>query len=284
MKPRQTIDLAPTTRRMPEPIKPLIEEYLNLIEEQLPSFLSGFYIHGSIALGAFNERLSDIDFLTVCSHLCTEHDLECLQQIHQTIGTKYPRWALEGYYLQWNDLGKLDEALPPYPFYADDKLNPGGYHSLNSITWQLLKTHGLALIGPQSDTLPFVVDWDVLIDRMMNNLNTYWVSFTRDPRRMVWLLNNNGIQWAVLGVLRLFYTFKEHDITSKTGAGEYALNHVPIRWHPIVQEALNIREQKRKPLFKSRIVRALEAIKFLRYVIQNLQHEHEGSIVVRSGN
>jgi hypothetical protein len=49
-------------------------------------------------------------------------------------------------------------------------------------------------------------------------MNTYWARFTTDPRYIAWLLADYGIQWTVLGVLRQFYTFREHAITSKVGA------------------------------------------------------------------
>lgn len=90
----------------------------------------------------------------------------------------------------------------------------------------------------------------MLIRKMLQNLNTYWASFTRQPGRMVWLWCDYGIQWAVLGVLRQFYTFREGDITSKSGAGEYALKQLPERWHRLIQEALNIRHETPGSLYR----------------------------------
>ncbi len=99
------------------------------------------------------------------------------------------------------------------------------------------------------------------------NLNTYWARFTQEPTRMAWLLSDYGVQWVVLGVLRQFYTFKEQDITSKTCAGEYAVEHLPERWHRMIQEALNIRNQTNSSLYRLRIIRAVEAVRFLKFVI-----------------
>ncbi len=72
--------------------------------KELPYFLSGFYLHGSIALNAFNAQLSDIDFIAFMSRQCTANDIESLQKIHQSIAAQYPLWRLEGSYLQGNDL------------------------------------------------------------------------------------------------------------------------------------------------------------------------------------
>lgn len=74
--------------RVPEQIKPLLEEYLILTESTLPGFMSACHIQGSIALGAFNERWSDIDFIAVTtSRKCTERDVEHLKAIHHTLAT-----------------------------------------------------------------------------------------------------------------------------------------------------------------------------------------------------
>ncbi len=86
--------------------------------------------------------------------------------------------------------------------------------------------------------------------------------------RLPQLLTNYGIQWAVLGILRLWYTFREHDITSKTDAGRYALTHLPVRWHPLIQEAINLRDAPEQRFYKSRVCRAWDAVQFLRYIIQ----------------
>lgn len=102
----------------------------------------------------------------------------------------------------------------------------------------------------------------------VQNLNTYWKSFTRKPARMSWLLTDFGAPWAILGVLRLYYTFREEEITPKTGAGEYALAHLPARWLRLIREAIHIREQTGAPAYRSRILHAVEAWAFLNVVIR----------------
>ena len=49
--------------RVPEIVRPPLEKFLTLMDAELPGFLAAFYLHGSIALGAFNERFGDIDFI-----------------------------------------------------------------------------------------------------------------------------------------------------------------------------------------------------------------------------
>jgi len=254
--------------RLPDEIQPLLEEFVAELGQQLPGFLSALYVQGSIALGAFNPHLSDIDFVAVISRRCTASDIECLTELHKAFQQKYPLWLLEGSYLQWGDLGKFEDSIKPHPHCHDGILQPCGYHDINSVTWWILRNYGVAVFGPDPEKLDFTVDWDLLITNMRENLNTYWVSYTTQPARIAWLLSNYGIQWAVLGVLRQYYTFNEHAIASKTGAGEYALVHLPQQWHRIVQEALNIRNQTADSLYSLRVARAVEAFRFLKYIIR----------------
>ena len=249
--------------RIPELLAAPLDEYMGLINIELPGLMCGFYIQGSIALDAFNEHFSDIDFITVVGRVYSESDVERLKAIHQTLERKYPRWPLEGSYVQ------LEGAvITSFLNYHDGILRPDSHVDMNDVTWWVLKNRGIALLGAEPDQLDLNVDWDVLIANMKHNLNTYWRQYTHRPGRMAWLLTDYGIQWAVLGVLRQFYSFKEHSITSKNGAGEYALAHLPGRWHPLIQEALNIRNKTGQSLYRFRFIRAIEAIRFLKFVIR----------------
>ncbi len=254
--------------RIPELIQPLLNHYLTLIEQSLPGFMLGFYLHGSIALGAFNEHFSDIDFIATISRVVTADDFERLSQIHHVIASNYPHWSLEGSYLQPHDLGQFQKSIPAYPTYYEGVLNPMAHHDVNSVTWWILKNRGVAVFGTEPRDLAFAVDFNLLLDNMKQNLNSYWAAYTRKPTRITWLFTDYGIQWTVLGVLRQWYTFQEHDITSKTGAGAYALTCMPQAWHRLIREAIAIREQNHMTQYKSRIGRAMDAFAFLRYVIQ----------------
>ncbi|MBW4623234.1 MAG: DUF4111 domain-containing protein [Cyanosarcina radialis HA8281-LM2] len=253
--------------KIPEAIYPLLDDYMQLLDRSVPDLAEAFYLHGSIALGAFNERMSDIDFIAVLRRRPTPQDITHLKTSHQILLARYPKWKLDGSYLQWNDLGCLPDAIAPSPYVADGVFHLEGYRDINLVTWWVLKHHGIALLGPSPQTLTFTVSWDELVARLHDNLNTYWQSWTRSPIQLPKLLSDYSVQWAVLGVLRLWYSFCEGDITSKTGAGIYALSHLPERWHPIVREALALREGCGQ-IYTSRIRRAYDAVEFLRYIIR----------------
>ncbi|GAB4212129.1 MAG: DUF4111 domain-containing protein [Roseiflexaceae bacterium] len=254
------------TTEIPPLVQRVLDEYIELVHTALPGLLEGLYLHGSLALGAYLPGRSDIDFIAITSRRCTPGDIAALGTVHATLSQRHPDAPLEGSYLQWPDLGLLEDAIPPHPHIHDGVLHPSGYHDINGVTWWVLKQHGLALLGPPASQLAIVVDWDDLIAKMHHNLNSYWASFVTVPQRALWLLDDWGIQWAVLGVLRQFYTFREQAITTKTGAGHYGLLHTPPRWHRLIQEAINLREGH-AAAYRSRVLRALEARAFLQLIV-----------------
>jgi predicted nucleotidyltransferase len=260
-------------QRIPKPIRPILENYISLIDEQLPGFISAFYVVGSIALDGFNERFSDIDFIVTLNHKASLQEIESLTAIHKKVEQDFPKWKLSGSYLQVNDLGHFENELEPHPYYHDGKFHKEGYFEINSVTWWILKNHGVTILGREPNDLPLMVDWDLLIVRMKENLNSYWASWTGRIDGFLVMLSDWGIQWTVLGVLRQYYTFRENSITTKIKAAEYALTCLPGRWFPLIQEAIDIREGKKTLHYRSKIVRMVDTVKFLKYIIQTSNAE-----------
>lgn len=257
-----------TSRRIPVPVLSILENYAALAEQECPGLIRAFYVVGSVALDGYDEQFSDIDFVAVISHPVSPTDMEALEHLHETVHRKFPKSKLSGSYLQWDDLGKFEEDIQPHPYYQDDRLHATGHFEINSVTWWILKNHGVTMWGPEPKDLPFTVDWDVLLANMRENLNSYWLGWTQQPRAFLVLLSDWGVQWTVLGVLRQYYTFRENSIVTKLDAAKYARNNFPDRWQPLIEEAIHIREGRRKRHYRSRISRMVDTVRFLKYAIQ----------------
>ena len=266
-------------QRIPEPIRPTLQDYISLVNQQIPGLMKGFYLEGSIALGGFNEHFSDIDFVALLNRPLTHTEFATLRKIHKVIGKCYPRWKMSGSYLQSDDLGGCNNLVLANICY-EGRLRLEGHFDWNWVAGWILKNHGIAIIGPEPQALPVTIDWDRLIERMRVNLNSYWAGWTRRPDAFGKMLFDLGLQWAVLGVLRQFYSFRENAITTKTKAGEYALTCVPSRWHRLIQEAIDIRAGRRSSAcrfrivrtkasaYQLRVVRTMEAVRFIKFIIQ----------------
>lgn len=254
--------------RLPEVIRPLLHTYLDQLAQHVPDLAQGVYVHGSIALEAFDAQRSDIDTLVVINRRAREDDTQKLTVLHKTIASQYPRWRLEVSYLQAADLGQPESAIQPHPIYHDNQFDAAGHFDVNPVTWWLLKNKGITLLGTEAQALPFTAGWDAVVDYMRHNLNTYWASFGKQPSRMIRSLTDDGVAWIVLGVLRQYYSFKEKDITSKVGAGEYVLKVLPVEWHTLIQDALDIRQGRKPKRYSSRFTRGYATVRFVRYIVE----------------
>lgn len=257
---------------IPRSVQPALDQYLARIAQVLPGFLVGFYLHGSITLGEYQPRFSDIDFITVVSRRSTAADVAALKNLHAELNQTYPNLRFSGSYLQPTDLGKPANEIEPCPYFQDDILQHGHF-DINAVTWWMLKHRGITLAGTPASELPFTVDVDAMLADMHHNMNVYWASYLRNPLRISQLFSDYGIQWIIPGVLRQFYTFNERSIVSKTAACEYALQHVPSRWHRLLHEAIAIRNDRPERFYRFRPQRTLDSYLFLRYIIQRCNRE-----------
>jgi hypothetical protein len=251
---------------IPIEILPLLEEFTNRLNAALPGLVTGFYLVGSIAQGGFNSRLSDVDFVALLSRRAAAADRTGLLNVHQQVEKLNYPWHLEGGYFQRSDLGCGAGEIQPFPNYHDGRLTWKGRDELSQVTWWILQRQGMAVFGPPPGELDFSVDLKQMLRGQRANLLSYWASWTRRPIRMALLLSDWGIQWTVLGVLRQFYTLRERDLTTKTGAGEYALTCLPQRWHRVIREAIRLRDTPARSLYHSRLARACDAYLLLQYI------------------
>jgi|SRR5215472_3511808 len=67
--------------RIPVSLQPLISAYLSALEP-LHTHFYGIYIHGSLALDAFEEQASDIDIVAIMQGEWTSYDLVQFKAIH----------------------------------------------------------------------------------------------------------------------------------------------------------------------------------------------------------
>lgn len=250
--------------KIPVSVQSVLNEYMTLLNERLPNTLVGLYLHGSIALNAFVENSSDIDFLTIINHRLATSEAAILYEIHQSIA-RNSKPDMDGYYLIQEEIGSQAEGL----YYNGGQLQDKTV--INPVTWWILKNKGIPVLGEE---LNIAVDRMDLLSYVSENMNTYWANRIRkieDSDPLLLLPKeflNEEIQWSILGILRQYYTLREHDIISKLGAGEYALKHVPEEWHHIINEAIQIRKGTGKTFFESEKKRLDTASLFMEYILK----------------
>lgn len=133
---------------------------------------------------------------------------------------------------------------------------------------------GITILGPESSELPIEVDFDLLLTKMHQNLNSYWKNWITKSSKLFSLASlalffkKESVEWGVLGITRLYYTFREKKITTKLGAGEYALEDVPAKWHKIIQESIHVRKGIVKSLYFSKMRRKKEVLEYMQFILE----------------
>jgi len=118
------------------------------------------------------------------------------------------------------------------------------------VTWHTVARHGLARRGPAPADVAIWADPQALAAWTLGNLDGYWRRLLDRASRMrsrwgLATLTPYAAVWVVTGMSRLHYTLATGEITSKEGAGSYALATFPERWQRVVRESLRLRRADR---------------------------------------
>jgi len=248
----------------------VVERYLGEIEASVPGLVEGVYLTGSVALGDFHARWSDVDFVSVCRERPTREAQGKLADVHERMAAKRARPVLDGWYLTWEDLASSPDRNRTLGLRAHEGVLRTGRNSVPPVLlWHELFDHGLHVWGPGLDEREIATDPDAVRAWCLDNLETYWTPWWH---RNAKLLSASGIgalgswapTWGVLGVTRIHYTLSTGKITSKCGGGEWALDVVDPEWRQILRECLRTRNRPDKPsLYRTPLRRRRDMLTFM---------------------
>ncbi len=259
--------------RVPIPVQKVVHDYITLFQNKLPKTLEGFYLHGSIALDAYINGSSDVDFISVVNKSLTAQDVEVISALHKKLNRKYKDTGMDGCYLFVEDIGKKQSEVKGCLHVNEGRTNWGN-DTINPITWWILKNKGIAILGPDVATYNFNVDERVLDEYVLENMNSYWSSRLKKIKKYKAFLIPNKlvdleVEWSITGILRQFYTLQEHDIVSKIDACKYAMHHLPKEFHNIINEAISIREGSDIRYCSSKKQRIDDTIQCMTYILEH---------------
>src|SRR2546421_4984037 len=200
---------------VPKSLQPLIDAYLKALEPLCMHFY-GIYIHGSIALDAFEEQESDIDIVALMHGEWTSRELTQLAAMHRQLLREQPLGThLDVLYLPFHNLGKHGKTLP-HAILRDGKFvvsaTPG---SLDAVTGWITKHQGIPLFGPEPSALPLEVSWKDVLAAMRFNLDGYWAGKARRPY-LFWF--DYWVMTAIATLCRILTAIEEGEIIAKSSA------------------------------------------------------------------
>ncbi len=263
--------------RIPLSLQPLINAYLSALEP-LHRLFYGIYIHGSVALDAFEEQASDIDIVAIMQGEWTSHELVTFEAIHTQLLREYPlSKRLDVLYIPFCDLGKQEEASP-HPLLRDGVFVSAAPGGLNAVIWWMTKHQGIRLLGPACSALPVEVSWKDVLAAMHFNLDGYWAGKAKRPYLF---LADYWVMTAVATLCRILTAIEEGEIITKSPALTRWRDRLPAHWHPLLDEAWRIRHAPHTPSpYRSRLNRMSMTLAFVKY---SRGRGHQGLAAASSG-
>jgi hypothetical protein len=261
-----------------ETVGEVTRRYLALVDELMPDRIEGLYLVGSVALDDYQPGVSDVDFVAVTKEALTADDLGALAGAHHLVRQGHAGPAFDGIYVRWDDLAGDPAAIEVVPHHDEELFHPTGGTEATPLQWLTLRTHPVALRGPERPDV--WTDADVVRAWIRDHLETYWRPWVERQQTLVgrgtMKLADEAVMWGVLGIPRLHETLATGDVVSKSAAGEYALATFGDDWAPIVTEALRLRrggsqseEYRRRPLARRR-----DALEFMTHVLDDVTSRH----------
>lgn len=233
---------------LPDQVTEVTSRFLTEIDERAPGLVEGLYLHGSLALTGEFFPGSDVDFVAVLPARPGEAELAALAGAHAAVLAAWPHPLFEGIHLVRADLAGPPDACPDLPFIHEGRFGRAGRFEINPVTWHELAGHAITVRGPGLAGADVWADDRVLWEFSHANLGSYWA---RVADLLVAMPERAGLPevaaWCVLGISRLHHLLATGSMTSKSGAGRYALTAFGPRWHPIIGEALRVRERPAAP-------------------------------------
>ena len=227
--------------KLPEPVQQVTAHYLALADARLPGLVEGLYLRGSLGFGEWYEGRSDIDFVAVTRARLGPEVVATLRPLHEQVDQTFPRPAYSGSYLTWDDLAGPPERTPDVPCVLEGQWYDAGRSELSVVTWHELAHHSVRVRGPAD--VEVWTDEGALRRYSHHNLAEYWApQVDRLADAPGAASRPDLVEWFVLGIPRLHHAIATGRLTSKDGAGHYALEVFgKERWRPLVAEALTHR-------------------------------------------
>lgn len=267
-----------TTEMSKLALPPLVREVTDAYlakDTEAPGLVEGLYLTGSVALADFHLKSSDIDFVAITSISCDPMGVTALERVHTQLAARYRHPFFDGPYVTWDQLAHDLRHVDPGPHAHEGHVWPRARNERHPVTWYTLARHGIAIRGPRRTEIAIWTNPAALAAWTRGNLQQYWRPWHRRHARLLskpglLCLGAWGPAWGVLGISRLHYTLTTGEITSKKGAGQYALDRFPAHWHRIINECLRIRAgvAARSP-YGNRLTRRHDALAFMDMAIED---------------
>jgi hypothetical protein len=224
---------------VPDAVQKVCAAWLDLIDAGAPGLVTGLHLRGGLGFGEYVEGASDVDMVAVLDHSPSYDEVAALEAAHAELAATHPQPPLDGFHLTAADLAKDPDDCPDLPCALHGWFEPADRYDVTPLGWHELARHSIAVRGE----LPKVwTDQRRLEDFTRHTLTTEWAEIAASLEKFPQESAADEATWHVLAAARMHHLLVTGEMTSKSAAGRWGLVHYDKRWHPVIREALRIRE------------------------------------------
>jgi hypothetical protein len=249
----------PRPGTLPDDVQRTVARYVRHVDRALPGRVAGFYLVGSVALGAYRSGRSDIDFVAVIDGgdderwVLSPTEVRGLRRAQLASGLHTGASAVRrghlaqpgtcnGVFVRATDLVRPVTEIEPLAGQVGARFRRGTAFDVNPVQWTTFARHGVAVRGAEPATLGLDPEPDRLAQWNLDNLERYWVPWAerslRRPGPRWRAMPGWSTAWGVLGAPRLHRTIATGDVISKEAAGAWAKDVLDARHHAIADAGL----------------------------------------------
>jgi Domain of unknown function (DUF4111) len=205
---------------------------------------AGMYLVGSLALGDFQPRESDLDLIIVTASALADEIIAALRELHQRFDHSAAVWAarVDAIYIPQ---GVVREASPTTARYLvlhwPEPLVLGNVESEWGSEWPIwrhtLREHGVVVSGPSPRALLDPVHPDDLRRASARKVEEWRALAHGDPKWVAGLHERRTHTYVVMTLCRLLYTLDTGSVASKPVAARWAARGRATRWSKLIGRA-----------------------------------------------
>ncbi len=240
LPPRDSIDHAPGRPQHWSDADADVTRWVIDTVDRIDDVLStaAVYLHGSLAMGSYFRPKSDVDLLVIADEAPSDPDRRCLAvRLLAAFDERPTIGGVELSIVRRRHVAHVAHPLP-YEFHFSEKwaddvrhggAGPRGTDRDLAAHCAMTRHRGIALRGDEPGAVIGPVPHDAFVDSIMDDFR--------------WIVDGGILEspfYGVLNLCRVLHIFAEgpDDLPSKEEAAVWALEHLPVRHHPIITEAL----------------------------------------------
>lgn len=216
-------------------IKEKVNNILAFFRHTLGDNLTGFYLHGSLAMDCFNPAASDIDFLAVTAQKLTIQQKKDIISYLQMIDEEPPSPEMSIVTAE-----SLKNLVYPSPFELHYSRSTRDVYTNGSVSWEeqrfdtdlvahymAVRERGMCLFGQLIKEAFPEIPKEMFIGSLVQDL--HWTK--QEIKRLPFV-------YVVLNPCRALAYINEENFMSKKEGGEWALRHLPEKYAGLIEKAL----------------------------------------------